>query len=179
MEIVKIPEERIAVIIGEGGKVKKMIEEKAQVQLLIEEASVMITGEGQHVFFAKDVVKAIGRGFNPDTALKIITEDMELKVINLKEFEDSDSGLTRVKGRIIGEGGSVKKEIESATESFVCIYGHTVSIISKYDSIQYAIEAVMKLIHGAKHTTVLTYLAKAKRDLVSARLGAGSGGIRI
>ncbi len=170
-EIVRIPSERVKVLIGREGQNKKRIEERCKVELAIDsEGEVQINGDPAEVFFAKDIVKAIGRGFSVDDALRLLKHDYGLYIISLKEVAHSDKAIIRLKGRVIGEKGSIKSQIESATDSVVSVYGNTVGIISRIDSMEYAKEAVTMLINGAKHSTVLSYLAKARRELMQERL---------
>ena len=66
---VKIPKERVAVLIGIKGETKRQIEQATQVKMDIdsEEGDVVITGDdGLALFSAREVIKAIGRGFNPE-----------------------------------------------------------------------------------------------------------------
>ena len=69
---IKIPKERVGILIGPEGKVKQYIEEKLQVKLKIEsEGDVTITlsekaTDPSLLLKAKDVVTAIGRGFAPE-----------------------------------------------------------------------------------------------------------------
>lgn len=172
MEIVKIPLSRIPMLLGEKEKTKKEIEKKANVKLHVEQdGEVEVTSDNMaDVYFAKNVVKAIGRGFSSKDALHLLKEGFELVIIDLKEFVHSESAISRVRGRIIGEEGKVKKEIENSTESWVSVYGNTVCIIAKYDSLEYAKEAIIKIIEGAPHTTVFNYLAKVRRGLMVQRL---------
>ncbi len=171
MEFIKIPHERIATLIGERGKTKKQLEEACEVKLNVDEdGEVEINGDTSHTYFAKDVIKAIGRGFSVHEALKIIKENYGFYLIDLDEFAKTEKAITRIKGRIIGERGKMKKEIESATESFLSIYGDTVGIISKIDTMEYAKEAISMLIDGAQHSHVFNYLAKIKRQIMGERL---------
>ena len=170
-EFIKIPAERVKVLNGDGGSTRKRIEKKCNVQLLIDpEGEVEIEGDPADIFFARDIVKAVGRGFTPDSALKLLGHDYGLYVISLKEHLTSENALTRVKGRVIGEKGKIKAQIEEATDSYLSVYGNTIAIISRIDSMEYAKEAVGMLIDGARHTSVLGYLAKAKRELMESRL---------
>ncbi len=171
MELVKIPSERVKFLLGEDGKTKKEIEGRCKVSLnLSEEGEVEIIGDTADVFFAKDVVKAIGRGFTPQDALKLSTDTYVLYIINLKEDLPNDKAITRIKGRIIGEKGRMKKEIEAATESIISVFGNTVGIIAKIDTIEYAKDAILKIIDGAEHSSVYVYLSKAKRQILGERL---------
>ncbi len=171
MEFIKIPHERIAILIGERGKTKKQIEKVCEVTLNVDEdGEVEVDGDTAHTYFAKDVVKAIGRGFAVKQALKITTDNFAFYLIDLDEYARSDKDITRIKGRVIGEKGKVKKEIESATESYLSVYGDTIGIISKIDTMEYAKEAVSMLIDGSQHSRVFNYLAKIRRQIMGERL---------
>lgn len=171
MEFIRIPHERISALVGDKGRSKKEIEQVCEVRLRIsKDGEVEIDGDTAHTFFAKDVIKAIGRGFSIREALKIIRENYVFYLIDLGEHVKSDKAITRIKGRIIGEKGKMKNEIEAATESVLCVYGDTVGIISKIDTMEYAKEAISMLIEGAQHSSVFNYLAKVKRQIIAERL---------
>lgn len=173
-EMLKIPAERVKVLIGESGATRSRIEKKCSVKLLIStEGDVEISGEPTEVFFARDVVKAIGRGFEPNAALRLAAQDYNLHIIQLKDIAGSDKAMERLKGRVIGTKGKIKHEIESATESVISVYGNTVGIIARIDTMEYTREAVFMLLDGAPHTTVLRYLAKARREIMDSRLRPG------
>ncbi len=170
-DFVRIPSERVKVLVGKDEATKKRIEKKCNVELIVDsEGEVEIIGDPADVFFVHDIVKAIGRGFPPETALKLLGNDYGLYVIPLKEIVHSENALTRLKGRVIGENGKIKYAIEDATDSYVSIYGNTIAIIAKIDTMEYAKEAIGLLIDGARHTSVLGYLAKAKREILESRL---------
>lgn len=171
MELVKIPAERVKVIVGKGGGTKALIERMAKVSISVDdEGAVEITGESADEYFARDVVKAIGRGFSPEDALLLLKEDHMLKIINLREYVHSDNAIRRLKGRIIGEKGKTRKIIEEATLARLSIYGKTVGVIAPLDSMDIAITAVFKLIEGANHSTVYAYLEKSRKRLKQERM---------
>ncbi|MBI5223999.1 RNA-processing protein [Candidatus Micrarchaeota archaeon] len=173
-ELVRIPSERVKVLRGDHNSVKLMIEEKCKVTLEIDnEGDVQINGDATEVFFARDVVKAIGRGFLPNDALRLLNQDYNLHIINLKEEVGSENAISRLKGRVIGEKGKMKIEIESATQSIICIYGNTIGIISKIDTMGYAQEAINMLLTGAPHSAAFAYLAKIRREIFENRLRPG------
>src|SRR5208283_574782 len=117
---VRIPKERVAILIGEEGKVKQHIEEKLQVKLDIDnEGSItIILNEGVSdpslLLKAKDVVTAIGRGFSPDITNRLIrNEDEIFDMVDLRlVFGRSESDMKRIKGRIIGSEGKTRRLIE-------------------------------------------------------------------
>jgi ribosomal RNA assembly protein len=167
MDYVRIPEERLPVLIGEGGAVKKQIEERTDSKLIIEENTVTVEGEGIGAWKAKDVVLAIGRGFSPDKALMLLNDDYVIEVIQLKEYGSGEKTWKRLKGRVIGEKGRTRRFIEKNTGAMLSVYGKTVSLIGSYDEVAVAREAVAMLLGGSQHGAVRRFLEKsAKRRAV-------------
>ena len=161
--LAKIPKERIGVLIGTNGNVKKHIEKTLRVKLEIdsETGDVVITprknlNDPSLLFKAKDVVMAIGRGFSPERAFRLLeSEDSVLEIIDLRGMiGKSESELIRVRGRIIGKNGRTREIIEEMSGASVSVYGHTVAIIGDFDQVNIAREAVNLLIRGCAHSTV-------------------------
>ncbi|MFX1481081.1 MAG: KH domain-containing protein, partial [Promethearchaeota archaeon] len=112
-----------------------------------------------NVFTAQKIVNAINRGFNPTKAMKLLEDDYDLEVINLMVIlGKSDKRIKRVKGRVIGRNGEMRKAIERYAESFVSVYGKTISVIADYDNLQIARKAITMLINGIPHHVVLKFL---------------------
>jgi len=175
----RIPKERVGVLIGPEGKIKKVIEEKLSVELQIESESggvtIMLAEKAEDpslLFRAKDVVTAIGRGFSPEHAFRLIRdEEALLDVIDLRTFFGrSESDIKRIKGRIIGMNGKTRKIIEELTDTHVTVYGHTVSIIGGIEEAQAAREAIQMLIDGSMHSAVYRYLHRKRRELKKKKL---------
>ena len=172
-QFIKIPKNRIAVLIGPNGETKSYIEEKTQTRLDIDsnEGGVTIINTPKStdplsVWFAKDIVNAIGRGFSPERAYTLLHEDIMLDVIDLTSYcGKSKNKLLRVKGRIIGEKGKTRQMIEEMTESFISIFGHTVSIIGEQISIDVARNAIIMLIKGSQHSTIYKYLGRKRNQI--------------
>ncbi|MEM3578640.1 MAG: KH domain-containing protein [Candidatus Bathyarchaeia archaeon] len=171
---VRIPKERVGVLIGPGGEVKKAIENILSVKLQVESdtGGVTITlsenAEDPSVLLrAKDVVTAIGRGFSPEHAFKLIhDEEAVLDIIDLRTiFGRSESDIRRVKGRIIGMDGKTRRIIEELTDTSIVVYGHTVGIIGRIENVQVAREAIQMLIQGSQHATVYKFLHRKRREL--------------
>jgi ribosomal RNA assembly protein len=175
---VKIPKDRVGILIGPEGKVKKYIEEKLEVKLEIDtEGSVTIvlceTAKDPSLLLkAKDVVTAIGRGFPPETAFRLIrNEDDIFDMIDLRLiFGRSESDIKRIKGRIIGAEGKTRKLIEELTEADVVVYGHTVGIIGSFEESDAARNAVQMIVDGCEHHTVYNYLQKKRTELKKQKL---------
>jgi ribosomal RNA assembly protein len=170
---VKIPKERVGILVGPEGKVKQYIEEKLQVKLTIDkEGSITIIlnencTDPSLLLRAKDVVTAIGRGFPPETAFRLIrNEDDIFDMIDLRLiFGRSESDIKRIKGRIIGTEGKTRKLVEELTEADVVIYGHTVGIIGSFAEADTARNAVQMIIDGCEHHTMYNYLQKKRTEL--------------
>ncbi len=170
---VKIPKERVGILIGPDGKTKQYIEDKLDVKMEIEtEGSVGImlreNSKDPSLFLrAKDVVLGIGRGFPPETAFRLIrNEDDIYDMIDLRLiFGRSESDIKRIKGRIIGTEGKTRKLIEELTEADVVVYGHTIGIIGSFEQADAARNAVQMIIDGCEHHTVYNYLQKKRTEL--------------
>ena len=67
--------------------------------------------DGIKLFTAREIVKAVARGFNPDIALQLLKPDYTLDLIEMKEITGkSKNNLLRLKGRVIGKGGKAREE---------------------------------------------------------------------
>ncbi|MEM2094689.1 MAG: KH domain-containing protein [Candidatus Bathyarchaeia archaeon] len=168
----KIPIERVGVLIGPGGSVKRTVEEKLSVQLQVDSKTGDIevtTAPGvnpANAFRARDIVVAIGRGFSPENALRLLDEELSLIIIDLRDFFGrSRSDIMRVKGRIIGTNGKARRNLEEYTNTKISVYGHTVSIIGDVEHIEVAREAINLLIHGGTHQSVYRFLDEKKAEL--------------
>lgn len=157
---VKIPEERIGVI-------KSCIKElgnKTKTKVVVEDKKVKIEGEPLDVWKTKDIVKAIGRGFSPQKAFRLLNDESILYVINLKEYQNTEKGLKRIKGRLIGREGKTREKIEEISDSIISVYGKTVSIIAYSEKISFVREAIEMLINGSKHNKVYNFLYRCFDD---------------
>jgi ribosomal RNA assembly protein len=171
---VRIPKERVGVVIGPDGTTKKNIEDKLSVKLEIDsdagDVSLSLSEEATDpstLFRAKDVVTALGRGFSPEHAFRLVRdEDSVFELIDLRTvFGKSEADLKRVKGRIIGMNGKTRRIIEELTDASVAVYGHTVGIIGTLDQVGIAREAIEMLIRGSMHSTVYRFLHRKRREL--------------
>ncbi len=162
----RIPDDRVGVLIGKDGEIKKLIEEKTGCKLRISPSGLVeiICEDAVGFLKARDVVNAIAHGFNPETALKILDGFKVLEVIDLSDYV-SDNAMQRVKGRIIGKGGKMRKNIEDMLGVDVSIYGKKVAIIGDPDAVNVARDAVLMLVEGSQHTTVQRFLENRRRDL--------------
>jgi len=181
---VTIPKDRIGVLIGVNGSVKKTIEEKLGVKLTIDSKDGVVTielakspnegGDPAAMFKARDVVVAIGRGFSPEKAFKLFEEDVVLDIVHLEDFIGKNvNDLVRVRARLIGTGGKTRKIIEENAHVLVSIYGDTVAIIGDPQDVEAAKEAVIRLITGSPHSAVYKMLDEYARKRKAGKLIPG------
>lgn len=173
----KIPLNRVAVLIGKSGSVKKEIESITKTSLDIDskEGEVIVTGEDAlGMFSAREVIKAIGRGFNPDFAQQLLKGDYVLEIVDVSEYTGkSKNKMLRMKGRVIGSEGKSRKMIEKLTETYISVFGKTIGIIGKAENVYMAKKAVDSLLSGSPHSNVYRWLerqrVKLKRDYIFER----------
>ena len=171
--LVRIPLERVAVLIGPKGSTKKKIEELTDCKLLIDSQSgdVILIAEEEledpiSLWKARDMIKAIGRGFSPPKAYQINNAGWGFELLNLRDFVgNSPNALREVKSRLIGKNGRTRHIIEQSTSSHISVYGNTVCIISEFNKLQILREGIIRLINGAKQSSVYKYLEQQIREL--------------
>lgn len=176
----RVPKERVAVIIGRDGETKKMIENTGEVKLRIEsdsgEVMVVKAGDALKANLTVSVIQAIGRGFSPANAIRLYEDNAQLIVISLRDFAKPGSRrIDQIRARLIGTGGKTRKVMEELTDTSISIYGDTVSIIGDYVAVEYSKEAVNMLINGSKQRTVYTYLERNARELRLKRIEESFG----
>jgi ribosomal RNA assembly protein len=163
----RVPKERIPVIIGSQGSTKKMLQEALEVTLDIdsEEGDVQISGEDAlKLFTGREVIKAIGRGFNPEIALDLQKQDFALEIVELKDYAPTTKALLRKRGRVIGEKGRARRTIEALTDTKISVYGKTIGIIGRIEDANAARRAVEALLEEATHAGVYKTLEKHRAE---------------
>ncbi len=165
-----IPRERIGVVIGKKGETKKSLEEELGVRLEVDSRSgeVKIFAKQDNadmLLKAREIIRAIGRGFSPEKALLLKNDEYVLIVIDLTEYANTKNALVRIRSRLIGKKGKARLLIEEATNTYISIYGKTASIIGKWENAALAEEALRKLASGSPHSRVYDWLYQQKKYL--------------
>jgi ribosomal RNA assembly protein len=170
--LIKVPNDRIGVLIGKNGKVKNEIEEKCKVQLEINSSSgeVLVSSSIEppsemQPYKAIEIISAISRGFSPQRAsLLLSNEDLIFQIIDLKEYAGKSSNtMDRLKGRIIGQAGKSRRTIEELSGVYISVSGHTVALIGRFDEVRLANDAITMILKGSTHKTVYEMLQQARR----------------
>ena len=179
MRSIRIPADRVGTLIGKKGEIKKPLQDISGIKIDIntEEGEIVLHDDVEledplKALQLMDVVKAVGRGFNPDKAMRLFEDDEYLEVVDLKEFIGERSGqMHRVRGRLIGKDGKTRRIIEDLTGVDMVIYGNTVGLIGNSISLPVAKHAVELTLQGSEHATVYHYLESQRPRLRIAEMG--------
>ena len=168
--LARIPQDRIAVLIGRKGATRRALEKATNSTLHIDsnsgDVSVVWDDEFAPILRMKlpDVIRAIGRGMNPDRALQLLKDDHHLLLYDMREYVGKNPNQQRrIRSRLIGRNGRIRELIEEHSGSEVTIYGSTVVIIGDEDALPLAGQAVERLLQGAEHSSVLKHLEAERR----------------
>jgi ribosomal RNA assembly protein len=164
----KIPKERVAVLIGKKGEEKKQLEKTLGVNINVDskEGDVIIKGnDALKVYTTREIVRAIARGFNPDVARLLLKVDFGFDIININEYAKTKKDMERLKGRVIGQEGKSRATLEEMTGTNICVYGKTIGIIGPFDSLVIARRAVESLLSGSLHSGVYRWIEKRKGEI--------------
>jgi len=179
MRYLKIPIERVGVLIGPNGETKKHLEQVSNVRIEID------SGEGEVTINEKDakdplsalkiesIIRAIGRGFSPQHAMKLFSDDFDFFVFDIYDYVGKkESHVHRLKSRVIGREGKTKRVLENITESNISIYGHTISVIADIENMDIIKKALDMLLTGSRHSTVYRFIESNMKKLrLEKRLG--------
>jgi len=169
----KIPLDRIGVLIGKEGGIKRELMKRTRTKVTIDSVNgtVIIEPEAPdvnpiNILKARDFVLAISYGFSPERAFRVLGEDQTLVVMDLKSYVgDKPNHLARIKARLIGEHGKARRIIEEMTDTYISISNTYVAIIGDYERANVAREAIEMLIRGQRHASVYRFLERAMREI--------------
>jgi ribosomal RNA assembly protein len=166
-KLLRIPLDRVGVLIGKKGETKARIEESCAVTLSVDgqsgEVNLRSTSVEADPLRAATVVEAIARGFSPPRALKLLDPEKALEVLDIRDYAGkSENNMARIKGRIIGLHGKSRRVIEELTKCDVSVYGKTVAIIGEPTELRLAKDAIEKLAAGSQHKSVYNMLQRAR-----------------
>ncbi|MCZ7355489.1 MAG: KH domain-containing protein [Candidatus Methanoperedens sp.] len=173
---IKIPLERVAVLVGPKGGTKELIEEKSTAALNIDSQSgdVEISNAKDPIkgLRASEVVHAIARGFSPEKALRLFDDDLLIfESIDLSNIARTEKDLQRLKGRIIGKAGKTREVFETLTNARISVYGKTICLIGYPEQNAVARAGIDMLLEGSTHGPVYKFLEKKKSELKKVELG--------
>ena len=137
----RVPMDRIAVLIGAKGATAKSLRHAAGCKTLDIDSN---TGDVEvewgepgtydpvKAMKFPDVIKAIGRGMAPKAAIKLLDDDHFFELVDIRSFVGKRSNQQRrIRGRIIGSQGKIRKLIEGLTDTQITIYNSTVVLVGE------------------------------------------------
>lgn len=157
-DVVLLPRDRRGVV---NKEVCDTLKEKLNVGCVMKDNAAELDGEGLELLTAKNIAKAIGRGFSPVHAYRLLDEDVQLEVKDLSRL--NDSRIEAIKSRVIGTSGKMRAKIEECTGAAVSVYGKTISVIGAFDELKNASKAIDMLINGSEHKTVYRFLEQVRK----------------
>ncbi len=170
MQHVTVPDDRIGVLIGSGGETMREIEDRAEVRLDIDSKTgavgIETVGDPVRAMVAPDIVRAIGRGFTPETAMSLLEHDLRrFDLIDLDARTRNKNDLRRKKGRLIGEDGRTRELMEELSGASVVIKGTTLGVIGQPDEVEAVRRATSMLLDGAPHGAVYSFLERRHNEI--------------
>ncbi|MBS1263853.1 MAG: Polyribonucleotide nucleotidyltransferase [Methanonatronarchaeales archaeon] len=174
-EHVKVPMDRVGVVIGSGGETLQLMEDLTGVSVSVDSENGLVSIDRSDAdpllgWRVREVVKAIGRGFTPEKALELVDEDRVLEIVRITRYDDSPKGMRRLRGRVIGRDGKTRNLIEEITGTHLAVKGKTVAIVGEAGPVAAASEAVRDLLGGAPHGAVYRSLESWRREEKRRRL---------
>lgn len=166
--VLKVPSERVGVLIGKGGETKKNLEKMCGVELVIDGKSGEIIVKTSAIddsdpLRAVNIIEAVGRGFSPQRASKLMESDTVLEIMDLRDYGGkSENALERIRGRIIGLHGKSRRVIEELTGSYISVFGRTVAVIGNMTDAKLAKDAITMLAEGSAHKSVYQMLQRER-----------------
>lgn len=165
----RIPVDRVGALVGRGGRTRAAVESACAVRLRISrDGGVLISASGAadavKPFKAAEIVTAVGRGFSPESAMRLVRGENALHVMDLRQFgARTGAQLARVRARLIGRDGRARRNVENLSNTAICVYGRTVSVIGSTASLRMAVDALSALSQGSMHGSVYGRMESARR----------------
>jgi len=147
------------------------IEERLKVKIEIDRESgevkvVYDPQEAENFILLRKIFDAISVGFGKEILELLDNEDYNFEIVDLTEFVGkSKNDLIRIKGRIIGEKGKAKTNLENYTKCKILVYEDKVGILGPAEMVTIAREAVEKLARGYQHSAVYRFLDSRIRKI--------------
>lgn len=175
---VRIPMERVGVLIGPDGSTKKKIEDETGITMDIDsktgEISIdeTVAEDPSMALKALDIAKAIGRGFSEERALRLLDTEEYFKAIDIRDFAGKNrKRIAQLKGRLIGSKGKTRRIIEELSGVDMSVYGNTVCLIGDMLRIDIAEKAVEMMLEGSEHASVYRFLENKRKEIKMADMG--------
>ncbi len=159
-EVVNIPKDRIAALVGSKGSNKKQLETRGKCKLNISSSGIITiqSESAENLISINRVVEAVGRGFNPEAAFLLFREEYSLEILDMNAYTKSKARLATLRARVIGRKGAARRKLEQLTSTAICVYGKTIGIIGKIEDAYLAQRAMEMILEGSNHVSVFRWV---------------------
>jgi len=100
----------------------------------------------------------------PARAIQLLQDDWFFEMVDLRDHVGKRSNQQRrIRARIIGSEGKIRKMIEEHTNTEISIYKSTIVLVGEGFGLTSARHAIEMLASGSEHGTAIKYLEKARR----------------
>ena len=172
MKYLKVPMDRVGVLIGHKGENKKELEERSGIKINIDSKQGEVVIDDHEVedplavIKLENIIKAIGRGFSPHNAMRLMNDNADFFTFNLYDYVGKkEAHVRRLKSRVIGKEGKTKRVLEELTDARISVYGHTISIISDIIRMNILKKSIDMLLTGSTHATVYRFVEAQMKEL--------------
>lgn len=142
-------------------KEKEILERELNIKISnLKNGSISIEGSPEEEYRAEKVLDAINLGFPTRFALLIKRQNLIFEILNIKKYMRGKN-ITRIKSRIVGEGGRALKNLSNLSDCYLELKGSNVGIIGEPENLENARNAIIMLIKGSKHANVYAFLEKS------------------
>jgi len=143
-------------------KEKKRIENKLNIKISGKGKKIEIKGDEISEYLACLILEALEAGFSLEDAFLLTEQDCMLEKILIKNLTRRKN-LTQIRARIIGKKRKTLDLIEELSDCSIMLHDNIVYIIGRTEDIKKAINAITKIIHGSKQSSVYAYLEKQRK----------------
>jgi ribosomal RNA assembly protein len=163
MQLLSIPKERVDAI-RRDRSISERVEKICKCKIKIgADDTIEVSGEALNEFSARNIIYAFGRGFDIETACKLLNDEYYFTSIDLGQMFGSEKRVMQIKARVIGINGKAKRYIEDVSQAKLSIYGDTISFIGTISGVEEAQTAVNTLIDGGTHRLAYTRMESSHR----------------
>lgn len=148
--------------IGEVIKNKTDLERKLNVKIEIKGNKVFISGDSIDEYSASLVFDAINFGFSIKKSLVLKDENMQFKIIRIKQH--TKRKLRDIRARLIGTKGKTRKTFSEISGCDVFIRDSDVGIIGNTETVENVETAIINLIRGSRQANMYRYLERMNRE---------------
>ncbi len=161
MQIIRIPSERIKYIREHKNRLERELGLKINIR---DNAVELFSEDGYTEYLSIDIIKALGLGFDLDDVLKLKDPEYVLVIVDLDEILPNEKTITRQLGRVIGTRGIAKRTFENEGNVKIRIVDHSIGILGLRHDVEVIKRAILKLVSGSKHSTVMRYITDHIHD---------------